>query len=240
MDITSYLLGKKAGGGGSTGLDWSAIGYSGTPQSIIDGYNYAVEIMNNWDDTAAMDYKFMRDYNLVFMPLVDITKANNLSNMFQYCSNLIGVANLDYSKAIYLDYMFHNCNGLKEITNFNVTGRIQNTFMSCIELETIQGNMKPVSLRNTFNGCTNLKNIPYIDCSACGSKYDFQGSFQNCPNLTDTSLDNILQSIISATSYPGTKTLAYAGFNSTDYPSSRIQALPHYQNFIDAGWAIGY
>ena len=50
MDITSYLLGKQAsgGGGGGSSLDWSAIGYNGEPQEIKDGYNYAVEIMENW------------------------------------------------------------------------------------------------------------------------------------------------------------------------------------------------
>ena len=48
MDLFSYLLGKKSGGsggGGGTGLDWTKIGYEGTPQSIINGYNYAKNIV---------------------------------------------------------------------------------------------------------------------------------------------------------------------------------------------------
>ena len=28
--------------------------------------------------------------------------------------------------------------------------------------------------------------------------------------------------------------------DTTAYPTSRIQALPHYQDFLDAGWTIGY
>ena len=86
MDIVSYLLGKNSsgGGGGSSDLDWSALGFSGRPQTINDGYNYAVQIMNNWDATSTMESKFLRDTNLVFMPLVDISKASALNKMFQY------------------------------------------------------------------------------------------------------------------------------------------------------------
>lgn len=30
------------------------------------------------------------------------------------------------------------------------------------------------------------------------------------------------------------------GFSSNAYPKSRIQALSNYQDFINAGWSIGY
>lgn len=225
----------------SGGRDWVAIGLSEEPQSIIDGYNYAVEIMNNWDETSTMSEKFKNDYDLMFMPLVDISKASTLANMFQYCKQLIDVANLDYSKATNLDYLFGGCSILKYISNFNANGRMQYTFNSCIALETIQGTMKPTNLRSAFNGCTNLKSVPIIDCSKItGSGTYFQNTFLDCPNLTDTSLNNILDSLISASGYTGTKTLKYVGFTSTNYPTSRIEALSHYQNFVNAGWTIGY
>lgn len=225
---------------GGSDLDWSALGFNGRPQTINDGYNYAVQIMNTWDATSTMESKFLRDTNLVFMPLVDISKASNLSNMFQYCNGLIQVADLDYSKASYLDYIFGGCNQLKSISNFNANGRLQYSFDSCNKLETIQGNLKPISLRNAFNSCASLKNIPVIDGSNIYGTNSLQGAFTNCPSLTDTSLDNILQMCVSATSYNGTKTLVKLGFVVDNYPASRIQALPHYQDFINAGWTIGY
>lgn len=242
MDILSYLLGKKSsgGGGGGSDLDWSAIGFNGRPQAIADGYNYAVQIMNNWDATSTMESKFLRDYNLMFMPLVDISKASALNNMFQYCYSLIQVADLDYSNATNLDYMFNNCNQLKSISNFNANGRLNYSFDSCSNLETIKGNLKPTTLRSAFNNCTSLKNIPLIDGSNISGSNSLQGTFTNCPSLTDTSLDNILQMCISATSYTSTKTLARLGFTSANYPATRIQALPHYQAFLNAGWTIGY
>lgn len=236
--LNSVEVTTNVSGGG--GLDWSAIGYEDTPQGIIDGYNYALEIKNNWDATSTMPYKFQNDKNLIFMPFVDITKSSDLNNMFEYCSYLMEVANLDYSKASQLQYIFDSCSNLKSISNFNVTGNIQNAFLSCGKLETLQGNIKTNSLRSTFSGCTNLKSVPVIDVSSASSSNAFQNTFQNCTNLTDTSLDNILQTCISAVSYTGTKTLARLGFTATNYPASRIQALPHYQDFIDAGWTIGY
>ena len=242
MDLTSYLLGRKSsgGGGGGSDLDWSAIGYSETPQAIQDGYNYAVEIMRNWDSSSTMTNKFKNDMELMFMPVVDISKDSYLSNMFQYCNNLLQVENLDYSKAIYLDNMYDGCINLKSISNFNATGRMQYTFQNCSRLETLQGNIKTENLRSAFSGCTNLQNIPIIDGSMISGSNALQNTFLNCASLTDTSLDNILQLCISATSYGGTKTLSKLGLNSTNYPTSRIEALPHYQGFINAGWTIGY
>jgi hypothetical protein len=45
---------------------------------------------------------------------------------------------------------------------------------------------------------------------------------------------------INATSYTGTKTFSKFGFNSGYYAASKIQSLPSYQDFITAGWTIGY
>lgn len=241
MDIFSYLLGKQQGGSSGGGdIDWSAIGFDGMPQAIQDGYDYAIEIMENWDPEATLDSKFSRDYNLMFMPLVDITKQSVLSDMFEYCSNLMEIAELDYSQANYLDYIFDGCSKLTIISNFNTRGRLQYAFQDCKKLETISGNINTNNLQWAFSGCSNLKNIPVIYTRNLDSN-SFRNTFSNCTSLTDTSLDNILQTCINATSYTGTKTLAQLGItNTTIYPTSRIEALPHYQDFLDAGWTIGY
>lgn len=241
MDIFSYLLGKQQGGSSGGGdIDWSAIGFNGMPQGIQDGYDYAIEIMENWDPEATLQSKFFRDDDLLFMPQVDITKKSDLSKMFQYCSNLIEIAELDYSQAVYLDNIFDGCSNLTIISNFNTRGRLQYAFQSCIKLETISGNINTKNLQWAFSECSNLKNIPVIYTRDLSST-SFRSAFSNCTSLTDASLDNILQTCINATSYTGTKTLAQLGIkNTTIYPASRIQALPHYQDFLDAGWTIGY
>lgn len=241
MDIFSYLLGKQQGGSSGGGdIDWSAIGFDGMPQAIQDGYDYAIEIMENWDPEATLQSKFLRDDDLLFMPPVDITKQSILNNMFQYCSSLMEIAELDYSQASYLDYIFDGCSNLTIISNFNTRGRLQYAFQGCTKLETISGNINTSNLQWAFGECSNLKNIPVIYTRNLGSNA-FRSAFSNCTSLTDASLDNILQTCINATSYTGTKTLAQLGItNTTIYPTSRIQALPHYQDFLNAGWTIGY
>lgn len=195
MDITSYLLGKNSsgGGGGGSDLDWSAIGFNGRPLSIKEGYDYAVEIMNNWVVPISMSVKFKDNLKLMFMPKVDIGSGTSMLQTFYGCKNLTSVAPLDTSN----------------ITNINTA----------------------------FMNCYSLRDVPIFDTSKITTMVN---TFASCYVLTDTSLDNILQMCINATSYTGTKTLKNIGFYSEYQTASRIQALPHYQAFLDAGWTIGY
>ena len=122
-----------------------------------------------------------------------------------------------------------------ELTSF------RSFFNRCTNLETIPlfDTSNVTDFRDAFSYCENLKNIPIFNTSKATN---MSGMFSrtSVTKLTDESLDNILQMCINATSYTGTKSLTTIGFTSGYYPSSRIQALPHYQDFINAGWTIGY
>lgn len=91
-----------------------------------------------------------------------------------------------------------------------------------------------------FYGSENLEYLPVIDtASATSIDRMFTGVGAK---LTDQALDNILQMCINATSYTGTKTLGQGGLylmprNVPDM-YNRISQLPHYQDFLDAGWTI--
>ena len=224
MDVTSYLLGKQSsggGGGGGSDLDWSVIGYSGAPQSIVEGYNYAVEIMNNWDNTQTdLSNKFANDTALFVMPLVDTSNATSTFQMFYQCEYLSDLPLLNISESTNMSGMFYGCKKLKTIPKID-TSSVTN-------------------IKNIFNGCTRLENIPLLNTSNISGNSSFQSIVSGCPNLTNTSLDNILQMCINATKYNGIKTLARLGFSVNDYSVEKIQSLPHYQDFINAGWTIGY
>jgi len=221
MDITSYLLGKNsAGGGGGSDLNWSAIGYDSRPQIIDNGYNYAKQIQQSWTPATDLTDRFRDDTNLVYMPLVDTSIATNAYRMFSGCISLQTIPLIDTSSVTNTASMFYGCSSLKEISAIDIS------------------NSK--SMNAMFNGCLALTTVPQLNAGKVTGTTSFVGAFSKCPNLTDESLDNILKTCISATSYNGTKTLAKLSFDSTNYPASRIQALPHYQDFLDAGWTIGY
>lgn len=214
-DFDTEIANLPSGGG----LDWSAIGYSEEPESIEEDYNYAKDIYDNWDSTQTnLQSKFVEDYKLRIMPLVNTSVATNTSYMFQACYSLKEVPLLDISNSTTTLRMFQNCYALETAPNLDYS--------------------QATTVREMFSNCFNLKNVPVLNIKKPSSSTSMNNVFLNCFSLTNTSLDNILQMCIGLTSYGGTKTLKQMGIASTY--ATRIQALPHYQDFLDAGWTIGY
>lgn len=168
------------------------------------------------------------------------TSANSLSYCFSNCQNLVEVGNITGLNVTNMHSMFEYCNKLTTIgtlTHGNVTD-MAFMFYNCTSLET-PPNIDTSSCTNlsyAFRNCTNLKDVPIYDwSSATNLNYIFDG----CTSLTDQSLDNILQSCISATSFTGSKNLRNTIHLAYTYSKSKIKSLPHYQDFINAGWVIG-
>lgn len=211
-DFDTEIENLPSGGGG---LDWSAIGYDGIPQEIKDGYDYAVEIKNNWVPESNLRGKFYNDLNLKIMPLVDTSNATDMYGMFENTKGLVQLPLLNTSKVTNMTNMFYN-SGISTIPLLNTS--------------------KVTSMVNMFSN-SDISTIPLLDTSSVTSMINM---FSNVGSLTNESLDNILQMCINATSYEKTKKLSQLGLKSSYYSASRIQALPHYQDFLDAGWTIGY
>lgn len=287
-------------------LDWSALGYSDRPPTIDEGYEYALEIKNNWN-ASGTQYTHTDDNELLFFPAVDlsnyrtfslknsrhliyvgdlntssltscsfqncyalqkvesidtseVTRADdmfsscyslqeipvlNTSNvteadyMFYYCISIKTIPQLDLSNATRTDYMFSNCSKLTSVPNLNTSKvtKTDNMFASCGVLETAP-EMNTSSVKTwgaMFNYCSNLKNVPIYDMSSATS---LTNTFANCNSLTDESLYNIIESLLTATSYTGTKKLTTVFGNSTyNRYKTRIQALSNYQDLVNAGWS---
>lgn len=116
------------------------------------------------------------------------------------------------------------------------------TFSSCINLISVPALdfSKCTYFDFTFSGCTNLKDV---DIFTFANNCSVSVMFTNCPNLTDKSLDNILKMCINLTSQytPSERNLKdIMGINDVnyDYSTARLQALPSYQDFTDAGWTL--
>lgn len=196
--------------------DWSEIGYEDTPQSIIDGFDYAKQIKDNWDDTQTSLYcKYYNDRNLVYMPMVDTKNITSIKQAFYNCSNLVFLPLLDTKNVTDMQYAFCGCNILKEIPKLD-TRNVTN-------------------MQQTFSGCNSLRFVPIFDTQKVTS---ITTLFSGCSKLTNESLNNILQMCINATSYKGMKTLNWIGLSMKQ--ATTCQSLSNYQAFLDAGWTTGY
>lgn len=244
MDITSYLLGKQAGGSGGGSYDWPAIGYSGEPQAIKEGYDYAVEIMNNWQPATNLANKFYGDANLMFMPLVDTSNTEGMSQMFYSCTSLMKIPLLNTEEVRNMSSTFAYCSSLTEVALLD-TSKVTNMrqmFSNCEKIKTIPpfDTSSVTNFQNTFTSCNNLENFPAFNAEKATNFSGMFGNRSSFSSFSDTSLDNVLKMCISATSYTGTKTLTTLGFSTYNCPASRIQTLPSYQAFLNAGWTLGY
>lgn len=147
-------------------------------------------------------------------------------------------------------YLFMNCTRITEAPMIDTTGitHYVNMFQNCKRLETAPDYdlHDAYELQGMFRGCTALANVPLYDTSNINTSAGFSNMFESCPNLTNQSLDNILQMCINATRYSsiGTKSLAELGIfvqeaiPSATYTEAQIRALPHYNDFVQAGWTI--
>ena len=140
-----------------------------------------------------------------------------------------------------LSYAFRNYLGtsIPLLDTSNETN-VNSMFSNAINLTTIPllNLSSCTTFSSLFYNCSNLENVPILDTSHTTR---LQNVFYGCTKLTDTSLNNILQMCINSNVTTTTrKKLTDLGFTSENYPASRIQALPSYNNFISAGWTIGY
>lgn len=222
-----------------TGINWSEIGYSGTPQAITEGFNYAKEIYDNWNpNVTSVDAKFKKNTNLLILPMIDTSNVTNFTNFCSDARHLIYMPLIDTSKATTLQGAFTGV----AIIDFPALDT-----SSCINFDNAFSNNKSLkhfkvidtsngkNFSNMFKDCEQLQDIEVLNLS---SATNLSNMFANCSQLTDYSLNNIMAMCIEATAYTRTKTLKQLGINSSK--ASHVTQLENYQAFLDAGWTTGY
>jgi len=197
---------------------WAVLGYPNEPQCFNDMYNVSKEIYDNWDSsTTSMREKYQYNNNIVVFPLIDTSHVTTMYYAFKSCQQLRELPLLDTSSLTSLQSAFESCVKLKSIPQFDTS--------------------HVTTMYSTFNYCSELENVPVLNTSGV---LTMQDCFYKCTKLTNESVNNILKMCINATSYTRTKTLRTLGFESSYYSSNLIQSLSNYQDFINAGWTIGY
>lgn len=214
------VTGTYEGEGKSFPPDWTEIGYEDTPQGIIDGFNYAKEIKDNWNSSSVtLSNKFAGNTNLMFMPLVDTSNALIMQGMFSNCTNLISISRFDTSKVTNMQSMFLKCDGLikLDVSNFNTSNvtNMQLMFYQCSELINLDVSNFDINKVNNMSGM-----------------------FDGCSKLSNDSLNSIMKMCINGTSYTGTKTLKNIGL--TQAQAETCQTLSNWNDFVSAGWTSGY
>ena len=193
----------------------------------------------NTTNVISMVSMFSNCANLKNIPTLDTSNVTNMDRMFSSCHSLKSIPNINSSKNTSMIYMFSHCSELIEIPALDTSNveSMNSAFIGCNSItELPQLNTGKVTDMNYMcSGCTNLVTVPVLNTSSV----DTMGVvFENCPNLSDESLNNIMQMCINATSYTGTKTLNRIGLSETQ--AQTCTTLSNYSAFTAAGWTTGY
>ena len=157
---------------GEGGNPFSILGYTNTPQYILDAIDYTkTTYLGSYDEPVNLN--FSRDSKLVFPPYYDTSNIIYMNGKFYQCYNLQYVPPYDTSKVTNMYYMFGSCRSLTslDLSSFDTSNVTDMRYMfdDCIGLTTLNLNnwdtSKVESFENMFNGCNNLIAISLCNCS---------------------------------------------------------------------------
>lgn len=236
-----------------------------TNMSYMFGHCYSLQSVSlfNTNNVTNMTAMFNHCNKITTIPLLDSSKVTNMSSMFNGCTNLITIPELNTSKVTDMGYMFKGCSSLTTIPLLDMASVTIAYYMfeGCSSLAEIPklDISNVYTLFSTFKDCTNLISIPELDthnvtvwaetfanCTSLTSvpeldtsKASLRATFKNCPNLSNESLNNILQMCINSNAASASsKTMAYVGLSEEQ--AQICTTLSNYQAFLDAGWTTGY
>lgn len=182
------------------------------------------------------NHMFSNCFNFTTVPNINYNTIYIATSLFSNCVNMTHINNLNLYRASNCRYIFYGCTNLVNIQNitFNNMLNLEAGFSDCISLvDAPDLNLnKCRGIRWLFRNCSNLVNIPLYDLSNIDTCYDF---VQNCPNLSNDSLNNILQ---MCTQISNIQSLYHIGL--TEDQANICMNLSNYQNFINSGWTTGY
>ena len=194
--------------------------------------------------------KYTDNYTIdIKLAIVEITKVENIStnNNFKYFGAFNSLRNLPASIQLpsnieRLSSTFKDCNNLLALPNMNTENILTfpQTFSGCSSVTNIPNYdfSHATSLNATFENMTNVTDVPVMTFTSLTSVTQ-NTVFSGCTNLSNTSLQNILKSLLTLTSaYTAGKTLRYWGLSSTQ--ATTCTSFDEWTTLTADGWTTGY
>ena len=202
--------------------------------------DYIVQIpLIDTSEAVSMNNMFQYFNMLKTIPLIDTSKVTTMTSMFSNCTNLQTISLIDTSEVTSMTNMFEHCYSLQTIPLLNTSKvtSMGNMFYHCEALTSIPqiDTSKVTSMGSMFAYCSSLQTVPVLDLSSATGMYKV---FNYCEALSNDSLNNILASLLTATSYKGTKALNYIGLSETQ--ATTCTTLSNWAACEEAGWTTGY
>ena len=186
-----------------------------------------------------MQFAFQGFSNLITIPELNTSNVTNMQSIFEGCSSLTTIPELDTSNVTNMSNMFKYCKSLTTIPELNTSKAtmMSSMFEGCINLTIIPelDTSNATNITSMFTTCSSLTTIPELNLSKILS---MSYIFSDCPNLSNDSLNNILSSLLTATSYTGTKTLKQIGLSQEQ--ATTCTTLSNWAACETAGWTTGY
>lgn len=215
----------------------SILGITGTLEPALE-----IAPTNTFTDaTAKQLYDIQAAYDAMSPRVLTDNDKTIDKNIYVIPTKSDGTPLLDTSRLTNMHWLFYNCRNIKVIPKLNTSNvtEMEATFMntkivSLAELDT----SKATTLKNFCYLCIKLKNFPALNIS---SATNIENMVSACPDLTDESLNNILEMLTNASAYieQGTNmTLKWVGLYSTQ--ADKCTTLSNWAACEAAGWTTGY
>ena len=179
---------------------------------------------------------YWRDWSeITSFPLIDTSAGTNFNNAWRKCSSLTSFPLIDTSAGTSFSIAWYNCSSLTSFplidtssgTSFIATWRNCSSLTSFPLIDTSSG----TDFARAWRGCSGLTTIPagLFDNISGG---DFADAFRNTA-LTQTSIDNILVSLVASGIATGTRVFDQSGGSA---PSATGEAA--IDTLRSRGWTV--
>jgi len=115
--------------------DWTELGYEEAPASVMDGFDYAKDIHDNWDSSiTSRANQYKDDKELKYFPEVNISNIANAAHMFNGSTLTSLVENGEWISLSTAESMLRNCPVLSDV-DINLGIKDNNYFEYTIEAD---------------------------------------------------------------------------------------------------------